>query len=255
MRRHRAEPHSLVGPYALDAVSPKDRALFERHLASCSACTAELDELRQVTAGLAGAAARPVPAGLVAQVLDAAARTPQLSPAVTSVASRRRPIPAPARPARLAILAGVTAVLAIALVTVTAGTGFVDVRAEHQLTATQVTDHQIAEVLNAPDAIMKTVRVRSAGKVTVVVSRTERALVFTSEGLPSLPAGHCYQLWLVGRSGERSANMLPPPRNGMTSPVVAVGLSPGDWASLTVEPDGGSQHPTTAPILMLRLTG
>jgi anti-sigma-K factor RskA len=253
MRRSRAELHSLAGPYALDAVSPRDRVSFERHLAACDACAAEVDELRQVTAGLAAATSSPVPAGLIARVLESAVRTQQLSPAVSQRrVSRRWPIPAPPG---FASLAKVTVALAMVLVTVTAGTGLVAVRAEHQLTDTQVRDHLIAEVLNAPDAIMKTVRVRSAGKVTVVVSRTERVLVFTTEGLPSLPAGHCYQLWLVGRSGERSANMLPPPRNGMTSPVVAVGLSPGDWASLTVEPDGGSQHPTSAPILMLSLTG
>ncbi|HXS61568.1 MAG TPA: anti-sigma factor [Streptosporangiaceae bacterium] len=239
MRPNRTEPHSLVGPYVLDAVTPEDRARFERHLSTCSACATEVDELRRVTAGLAAAVASPVPDGLIAQVVRSAAATPQLT----------------ATAARFAWATKTAAVLAVVLMAVTAGAGFFAVRADHQLTVTQFREHQIAEVLNAPDAIMKTVRARSAGTVTVVVSRRERALVFTTEGLPRLPAGHCYQLWLVGPAGERSANMLPPSRNGMTSPVVAAGLTQGDWASLTVEPAGGSEQPTTAPILMLSLAG
>jgi len=50
-----------------------------------------------------------------------------------------------------------------------------------------------------------------------------------------------------------SAGMLPPPRNGMTSPVIASGLGAGDRVGLTIEPDGGTSHPTGAPILLMPL--
>jgi hypothetical protein len=39
----------------------------------------------------------------------------------------------------------------------------------------------------------------------------------------------------------------------MTGPVIATGLAAGEWVGLTVEPDGGSRHPTSRPILMLSL--
>ena len=45
--------------------------------------------------------------------------------------------------------------------------------------------------------------------------------------------------------------MLPTQRHHMTSPVIAGGLSPGDRVGLTVEPDGGTAQPTTAPVLVL----
>jgi anti-sigma-K factor RskA len=48
--------------------------------------------------------------------------------------------------------------------------------------------------------------------------------------------------------------MLPDPRQGMTSPVTATGLAARDQIGLTVEPAGGSPHPTSTPILMLSLT-
>jgi anti-sigma-K factor RskA len=265
MRRRRPELHTLAGAYALDAVTPADRARFERHLAACQACGLELAELREVTAALAGAAAKQPPASLLAEVIKSAARTPQLGPAAAGPGARRLrrwkrgPIPRPAvtlpAPAtvRLALFTRVAVMLTAVLLAVTAGSSAVAMHAEHQLAATQNRDHQIAEVLNAPDAIMKTAHVHPAGTATVVLSRRMRALVLTTAGLPTLPAGQCYQLWLIGPAGERSAGMLPASRNGMTSPMVATGLAPGDWAGLTIEPEGGTQHPTTSPILMLSL--
>jgi hypothetical protein len=78
--------------------------------------------------------------------------------------------------------------------------------------------------------------------------------VFTTDGLPPLRAGRCYQLWLMGPAGVRPAGVLPAPDHGMTSPVIATGLAAGDWAALTVEPLGRPPGSATAPILMLNLT-
>jgi len=47
--------HNLAGAYALDALDEVERLLFERHLASCAACRAEVDEFR-LTASRLGAA-------------------------------------------------------------------------------------------------------------------------------------------------------------------------------------------------------
>ena len=41
--------------------------------------------------------------------------------------------------------------------------------------------------------------------------------------------------------------------HSMTGPVLASGLKPGDRLGLTIEPAGGSPHPTSAMILMLAL--
>ena len=85
----RPEPHTLAGAYALDAIDGPDRARFERHLARCLACAAELRELREATARLAGAAAADPPADLIDHVVAAAARTRQLPPAAARRPGRR----------------------------------------------------------------------------------------------------------------------------------------------------------------------
>lgn len=261
MRLRRPDPHTLAGAYALDAVAGADRARFERHLAGCQACARELRGLRETTARLAGAVAVEPSAELVAQVLAAAARMPQLPPTTgpagrwqrtrhAGAAAGRMPVPRPARPALLPRLA---LALAAVFLAVAVGSGAVAVSIGHRLGQAQQRDHVIAEVLGAPDAVMLTARVTTGGKATVVMSRRDRALVFTANGLPPLGSGQCYQLWLMGPGGERSAGLLPAPRQGMTGPVIATGLAAGDWVGLTVEPASGAPRPAARPVLMLNL--
>jgi anti-sigma-K factor RskA len=57
----------------------------------------------------------------------------------------------------------------------------------------------------------------------------------------------------MGPGGDKPAGMLPDPRHGMTGPVVASGLNPDDRLGLTVEPAGGSTHPTSAVIMFMPL--
>jgi Anti-sigma-K factor rskA, C-terminal/Anti-sigma-K factor RskA, N-terminal domain len=256
------EPHTLAGAYAMDAVAGADRARFERHLASCPACTRELAELREATARLAGAVAAEPPGGLVQRVVASAARTPQL-PAAPGPAGRwrarrgRRPRTGtgrrPAHP-RQALRARLALALAAVFLAVAAASGAIAFTTEHQLGAAALRDHEIAQVMTAPDAVMLTARARPRGTATVVMSHRYRSLVLTTAGLPPLPAGLRYQVWLMGPSGDRSAGLLPAPHGGMTSPVIATGLAAGDWIGLTVALAGGSPHPASTPVLMLDLT-
>ena len=254
MSRRHPEPHTLVGAYVLDAVSDSDRALFELHLARCPACAREVAELREAATGLARAASAEPPPALIQRVLASVGQVRQLPPATGGPSAHRIGRPARARmrlrPQMPARLAGALAVVLLAAVAVL---GTFARHAEDEVSAAQQRTHQIAQVLNAPDAVMLTDRVKTGGTATIVMSGRDGALVFTTARLPRLPASRCYQLWLMGPAGDRSAGMLPSPRNGMTSPVIASGLRAGDRVGLTIEPDGGAPHPTGAPILLMPL--
>lgn len=255
MSRRKRESHALVGAYVLDAVSDSCRIIFERHLSGCAVCAREVIELREATAELARGAAAEPPMALIERVRESVRQVSQLPPIVDAGARwtgpprstrMRRRLARPMRPR----LAGALAAILIAAVAV------VSAFARHavdEVSAAQEHIHQIAQVLNAPDAIMLTGRVETGGTATVVMSDEDHSLVFTTAGLPRLPASRCYQLWLMGPAGDRSAGMLPSPRDGMTSPVIASGIRAGDRVGLTIEPDGGTSHPTGAPIMVLLL--
>jgi hypothetical protein len=252
----RTEAHTLAGAYALDAVTGADQARFERHLARCQACAAELRELREAAARLAAAAAADPPPGVIERAVSAAARTRQWPPAIGQAqgwrAARGRSAQGRGQARGHGVSRRVALGLAAVFLAVAAASGAVAITAEHHLGTDQARDHAIAEVLSAPDAVMLTARVTGGGTATVVTSLRDRALVFTADGLPPLPAGRYYQLWLMGRAGDRPAGLLPAPDHGMTGPVIATGVTVGDMVGLTAGPPSG--HPASSPILMLRVT-
>jgi anti-sigma-K factor RskA len=274
MRAGRPHTHTLAGAYAMDALDGREAARFERHMARCQECAREVAGLREATASLAAAAAVRPAAGLRQRVMATAARTRQLPPAEGRRSWLTRPRltrprltrPWPrwdTRPAaggrgrrwwrplvpRVALaMAGLVLVTAVA---VWAGAAAGGHRAGgHRAGGGQT---QVAEVLTAADATMLSANASNGGHVTVVMSAHERMLVFAAAGLRGLPASHCYELWLIGRAGDRPAGLLPMPRHGMTGPQVASGLQPGDRLGLSVEPAGGSPRPTTPMIIDLTL--
>ena len=274
--RHTRDLHTLAGPYAMDAISPPDRARFDRHLARCEDCAREIAGLREATARLAAAAAVSPPPALKARVMAAAAATRQRPPGpepepalgtwplrtwplrtrpLRTQPFRTRPLrtrqgrPTPSR--RLVMAASAVAAAAAVAAAVVFGVSSGGMR--DQLSQAQASSQQVAAVLTARDATMMTGAVRGGGTVTIVMSHSMRELVFTAAALHALPASRGYELWLIGPAGDRAVIMLPPARHGMTGPVVASGLRPGDHLALTAEPASGAAHPAGRPTTPMML--
>jgi anti-sigma-K factor RskA len=255
-RTSKRDAHTLAGAYAMDAISAPDRDRFERHLAGCEECAREVASLHEATAMLGTAAAEPLPAGLKERVLAAAAVTRQQPPADEAV-TRPHPRRATSRvgpwlrslawPGRLALAAGAAAVAAVLAVAVVFGV--TNGSMQQQLDQAQASSQQIAAVLTAHDAVMTAGPVVGGGTATIVMSHSRHALVFTAQGLHTLPASHGYELWLIGPVGTRSVGMLLAGHHGMTGPVIASGLRPGDHLALTAEPADGSARPD-APMML-----
>jgi len=245
----REVPHTLAGAYALDALTEPDRMRFERHLAGCEACRQEAGSLREAAGRLAAMSAVPPPPHVREQVLAEAAHTRQHPPLTVdglagSGAGRRG---VRWRAPRMAVaIAGGCILVALVL-------GGLFVHTQRSLSAEQAHNRAITTIMNAPDATMRSARAVTSGSATVVMSHRDRALVLTTAMLPALPAGHRYQVWLMGPRRTRAAGMLPVPHRGMTAPVVVSGVAPGDMVGLTVEPASGSAVPSSAPVLMLVL--
>jgi anti-sigma-K factor RskA len=260
----RPDPHLLTGAYALDAVDDTERDRIRKHLASCPACAAEARGLRDTATRMALAAAEPPPPQLREKVMAAVAQTRQQAPAgetspmarpaaaVRRAAGRGRPGAAhAARPARFPRLAWLALPVAAAAAVVLA---VVLVVTQSRLNTARSQQAALSAVLAAPDARTATARAEHGGTVTVVYSRAEHRMIFTTAGLPPLPSGKVYELWLMAPKSNRPAGLLAGQSGDRTAPLIASGLRPGDQTGLTVEPAGGSPQPTTVPIVVVPLS-
>jgi anti-sigma-K factor RskA len=248
MRLLRHDLHSLSGAYALDALEPgAERDRFTRHLNRCPSCAGEVRGFREVATAMAFAAAAEPPPGLRDQVLAAAARTRQVPPEVTTHAQPRR---ARSRAPWVPWLSGVVAAASIAAAVIF---GLAQARTQDELNQVRAQNQAISLLLSSPQVTLLSKSTTKGGVATVVLAAARHQLVVVTSGLPALPSGQVYQLWLIGTTKTTSAGLLPPAQAGKTPPVLASGVVKGDTLGLTVEPAGGSAQPTTTPILALPL--
>jgi anti-sigma factor RsiW len=236
--------HTLSGAYALDALAPEEAEEFRRHLDSCQACRDEVRELQEAVARMGLAEATSPPEALKLRILAAADRTPQEPPVspVTSVSSVS-PVTslssaAERRPARV-----VRWLAAAAAAVVIAGGGAVALRGAVQDDAPL--NHEVQQVFSADDAHTSTITTARGGELTVAVSASRKEMAVDTRDLPPLDENHVYQLWSVHGDTMVSAAILNDPEVG-----AAMGMpDEATQVALTVEPAGGSEQPTTAPIV------
>jgi anti-sigma-K factor RskA len=245
VRLLRHDLHILTGAYALDAVDGTERDRFEHHLRRCRPCGNEVRGLAETATTLGMAVAMPPPVRLKGRVMNAVAVTRQVPPAIDHTRLRRA-----ARSSWVPRLATAVAVVSLAAAV---SFGILQISTQRRLDSVRAQNQAIAAVIAAPDARIVTKGTSAGGTATVVVSRVEQKIVFTSSGLPALPASQVYELWLIGPPRVRPAGLLPAPSAGKTAPVLASGLAAGDTVGLTVEPAGGTSTPTTTPILLMAL--
>lgn len=227
--------HALAAPYALDAVDDLDRRRFEAHLDDCETCADELSGFA-ITASRLGSAQAVIPSEhLRGRILAAAAVSPQ----------RRSFAPRPRRSTWRRLLPAI-AVAAALVVPTAAAAEFVT---ERENTAdTRASSESVSSVLAAPDASTRSTSLTGGGTVRIVSSAARDAAVVAADQLPALPTGQTYQVWTLTGTDATSHGTFD------TSTLVSADrLGKADRVAVTVEPRGGSEQPTTAPVATLSL--
>lgn len=262
----------LLPGYALDALDDQERRSVERLLESDPAARRALDEYREVVASFA--VDTEPPAELRASVLDRVRNTPQLSGPIAppaqapelrvsapgfgssaaATATPARPGPTSDRGADVVDLAArrgtrrwglaaaaVAAAAAIAVPTTIA----VQVTAERDQLREQ--SQIVSEMLVDPDASILRGAVEGGGEASVLVADGD--MLFRAEDLPEPGPGRAYQLWVVAEDGSVSSAGVLSVRDGETTSLVRG--ADGVGMAVSVEPEAGSEQPTTDPVLVL----
>jgi anti-sigma-K factor RskA len=249
-----ADLHTLTGAYAAHALSDEERLAFERHLQACPACAQEVRELQSTAARLGTATAMPPPAALWDRVQAEVRVTRQLPPMIGR-ADRRRQAGGHGRaglrsgrrfPPLLAAAATLLVVAATSLAALNLGLDGRSDRSERP-------GDLVAAVLAAPDARRVTAKAGSGGQATVVVSRARGQAVFEASGLAAAPEASSYQLWVIDRSGPRSAGLVEPGGGGRVAKLLDGRVTGTEQVAMTVERRGGSPKPTSDPVMVVDL--
>ena len=267
---------ALASEYVLGLLDEVTRARVAAHLASCPAC---VDEVRQVAQAM-DAMGRSVPevdppASLRERVAAIPARVPQLAAASPTAGdnpqlARHRSEGAKVSPAPW--FAAVAASLIAAVATWQA----ISARAEVQRLKQELAEMQVmagqtqvarASLQQQVDEFTKMAGVlRSSDVVHYALAGSggaanaharayvthKNGMVFTAEGLPALPAGKVYQLWVIVAAKPVSVGTFSPDANGRVQAVMAtpdIAAMPAALA-VTLEPTGGLPQPTLPPLLV-----
>lgn len=223
--------HHLTGAYALDAVDDIERARFEQHLAECEDCRLEVASLREAAGLLSETTAVTPPPALRESVLAGISQVRPLPPIVhrTPVVQRRW-FP-------LLVAAAVVAILGV-------GAALWQPWAPSQdssLTAAE-------QVLEAGDARSVAVDLGDAGSATVTRSESLGKAVITTDDMAPAPSGKVFELWLQVDGEMVPAGLMPPGED--TQMVLEGDATTATAVGITVEPEGGSDQPTTDPIAL-----
>lgn len=263
---------NLSGAYALNALDEADAAEFEAFIADSAETRYEVTELRD-TAVVLGLAVDPIepPADLRASLMAKIALTPQLpreadvvAPVVAAAplletvepATTEATVPAQfetaattkakarwfARP--VTVLASMAAAIAIIAGGVVVGNGV------GQSQFNQAQADQLALIMAAADKQEISADVAGGGSATIAWSNAELASVVMVDGVAALPDNKVYELWYINEDGARPAGTFSVDASSQDAWRVLDGkLKAGDQIGVTVEPAGGSDAPTTDPIV------
>jgi anti-sigma-K factor RskA len=274
-----SEIHDDAAAYALDALDRVEQEEFERHLAGCADCQAEVAELREsVSVLVLTTAAPPPPPALRAAVLAAVVGVEQLPPApgrprralpsteqdepaderaTTAAASTTAAEPvvdelalrrASRRARVLSVLVAAVSVLALAL-------GGVVYSLARQAQAPPVAGAPVTQapqvdpsLLAAPDAEILPATLSNGAQVSFVVSKSQSRAAFVSTDLPEPGAGNEYHLWtLKGDTVVRPDNTLPGGTN--RTQLFSGPIADSTALAVNIEPTGSDPQAPTTPVL------
>jgi anti-sigma-K factor RskA len=232
----------LAGAYALNALTAEERAAYERAIDGSEEARSEATEL-QDTAVILGLSVTPVepPAALRARLLQSIAATPQHVDVAPGPAATRAGI----RWSRLALAAtSVAASLALILGGIAIATNLLSPEPSSQA-------EQMAELKQAPDMREMQAELPTGEHVMLRWSHELATSAVIVDGMDPAPSDKVYQLWYIDSDGARPAGILSIEDEGASWRVLDGDMDADDKVGVTVEPMGGSDQPTTDPIVVL----
>jgi anti-sigma-K factor RskA len=251
------ELRQLISARALDALDEDETRLVDEHVETCAECARELDELREVASTLAFSTT-PVdpPPGLLDRILA------QTGPgAEADVEPEPEPASRPAPAARHRRRAwpwrgmtfgfgAATAVLAVAAAVLLVQLGDARDQRDHAR-ASASRDAVALAAVAGPNA--RLVSVAPGGRFAGSFVHSGSGAVLIIPGLQKAPAGKTYEAWLIDAQNHATPAGTFDASGSTTAVPISGDVGNAHVVAVTVEPNGGTQQPTSKPILAATL--
>lgn len=276
------ESQATAALYALGALSQHEARAFESHLGrGCAVCEEELNGFERVVEDIGLGTQEVTPPSYLRDLLgNRIEREAQAAPTPARFPEQAKPVgltPAPRRnsPARQIVPWGIAA--AVALLAVVSFLAWQDEKqrarmARQQLAALQGEAaelraqadrqavkakevEQINAVLTAGNSEVIPLKVDPAYSAKIFWDKQQNRWLVAVD-LPTPPEGKGYQLWFVTPDAKISAGMIKTDETGHGFNVVEIPptIGPVAFAAITVEPETGSEQPTS-PIYAIGKAG
>src|SRR5215203_3498323 len=226
----------LKDAYVLDALAEDERRSFEEFLAAHPERQAEIEELGAVARLLAFSPEEQEPSSeLRERIMDV-------------VASEA----APRRERQGSLFGGLAGYLgARGLALGAAALLLIGLLSWNLLLQGQVDDLQ-GQVRNAQAQQTQTVQLSGTwttkGADAEVASISENRIVLVADDLPTIPKGQTCQIWVIKGDVPEPSGLFQPGGTETAAPITTP-IKKGDTIAVTIEPAGGSEQPTTDPVL------
>jgi anti-sigma-K factor RskA len=230
----------LKDAYVLGALPEEERRSFEDYLAAHPERQAEIDELGAV-------------AGLLAFSPQEQEPSPELRSRVMEV------VEAEAEPRRVrgrSTFARVGDFLSVrSLALGAAALLVIGLLSWNVLLQGQVQDLQ-GQVADAQAQQSKTIELKGSwaeqGATAEVASMQGNEIVLVARNMPSVPEDRTCQIWVIKGDVPEPSGLFQPDGNGTATPITN-SIKKADVIAVTVEPAGGSEQPTSDPVLLAEL--
>ena len=224
-----------IPAYALGALDAKDATALEVHLQTCASCRDELAAYRATSNNLLMSFPAQQPSTALRKRIQ------------NRLPSAHKPVHKRLNWSFSRVAVGIAMVLLLALNALS----FLQVRALRSQQAQlmdQIQNGQMALVmLSYPNTQSFPIKQENVTG-SLLLDREYNNAVLILRGLPPIPENQTYQVWLISEDGDRASGALFRPQTDV--PFISQPISsPQDLVNfvgvgMTVEPAGGSDHPT-----------
>lgn len=229
----------LKESYALGALSEEERREVEEYLAENPSAQTEIEDLSSIAALLALAPEeQEPPARLRKSLMQQVRSEAESGGAAASTGAGRE-----SREGWMRRLFGVRGAVAAAAAAAVLGLAVWNLSLQ-------------SEVRDLRDTQMSAYELQGSGEAETVqgelVRIGEQGAMLVATDLPELPEGKTYQMWTIDE-GEAEPRGLFEASEGPTIEPIPRSTSGSETFAITVEPEGGSEQPTTDPVIVAEL--